>query len=701
MTTARAVRTAACGLLLLIAGMAALPWAKTARAAEAAASAPATADPAIERVLAKVFPALVRVDVVMVDGDGGRLNKRRGAGSGVVISPAGHVVTNHHVAGRARHLVCRMADGEEIDADLVGTDPLADIAVMKLDLASRPAGAKPLAVAAFGDSDRVRVGDRVFALGSPAAVSQSVTAGIVSNTSMVQPEFFWPFTLKLDGEDVGELVRWIAHDAVIFGGNSGGPLVNAGGEIVGINEIGLGSLGGAVPGNLAKAVAEQLIATGRVDRSWIGLEAQPLLKDARERRGVLVAGVIADSPADKAGIKPGDIVLAVNDTAVNCLISDELALFNRIVLGLPVGKPATLRILGGGVAGDEKTVTVTTMRRERTVADDEEVRSWGMTARDFTRMSALEHRRPDTRGVQVDSVRAGGPCTDARPPLEPGDVIVSVAGKQVESLEALRRASRELTAGREPPVSVVVGFERKKSQYLTVVKIGREPPAQKPGLARRPWLPAATQVLTQELAEALNLSGQKGVRVTQVFPVGKDGERPDLAVGDLLFTLDGEPIDASRAEDASVFTNMIQQRKIGDRVRLTGIRDGRPLELTAVLVPPMMAPAELPRHKDEHFELTIRDLGFEDRTAKQIGDTVSGVFVERVEPAGWASLARLALDDVVVAIDGTPTPDVATAKKLLAAAAAGRQKRLVFFVRRGIHSLFLECEPGWDDRPHD
>lgn len=684
------------GLLPLLAALAVPSAASPARAAEAA---PAIADPAIERVLAKVFPALVRVDVVMVEGDGGRLNKRRGAGSGVVISAAGHVVTNHHVAGRARHLVCRMADGEEIEADLVGTDPLADIAVIKLDLAGRPAGAKPLAVATFGDSDAVRVGDRVFALGSPAAVSQSVTAGIVSNANMVMPEFFWPFTFKLDGEDVGELVRWIAHDAVIYGGNSGGPLVNAGGEIVGINEIGLGSLGGAVPGNLAKAVAEQLMATGRVERSWIGLEAQPLLKDGRERRGVLVAGVIAGSPAADAGIKSGDVVLAVNDTAVNCLIPDELPLFNRLVLGLPVGTPATLRIRSGG--GEEQTVTVTTMARERSVAEDEEVRSWGMTARDFTRMSALEHRRPDTRGVQVDSVRGGGPCTDARPPLEPGDVIVSVADKPVASLEALRRVSRELTAGKEAPLPVVVGFERKKARYLAVVKIGREPPEEKPGLARKPWLPAATQVLTRELAEALQLSGKKGVRVTEVFAVGKDGARADLAVGDLLFTLDGEPIDASRAEDASVFEKLIQRRKIGDQVKLAGLRDGRPLEVTVTLVPPMKAAAELPRHKDEHFELTVRELGFEDRTAKQIGDTVSGVFVERVEPAGWASLAQLALDDVIVAIDGTPTPDVAAAKKLLAAAAAGRQKRLVFFVRRGIHSLFLECEPGWDDRPQD
>ena len=685
-----------CRALLLATG-AAIAAAVLLGPARAEAPPAAGADPAIERVLAQVFPALVRVDVVMVNGDGGRLTKRRGAGSGVVISREGHVVTNHHVAGRARHLVCRMADGEEIDADLVGTDPLADIAVIKLDLAGRPAGAKPPAVAAFGDSDAIRVGDRVFALGSPASVSQSVTAGIVSNVSLVLPEFAWPFTLKLDGEEVGELVRWIAHDAVLFGGNSGGPLVNAAGEIVGINEIGLGSLGGAVPGNLAKAVAAELIAKGRVDRSWIGLEAQPLLKDGRERRGVLVAGVIDDSPAAQAGIQPGDVVLAVNGRDVDCLIPDELPLFNRTVLGLPVGAPASFRIRSAG--GAEKTVTLTTMPRERTRGEDEEVRSWGMTARDFTRMSALEHRRPDTRGVQVDSVRPGGPCTDARPPIEPGDVIVSVADTPVDSLAALRRASRELVADREGSVPVVVGFERKRSRYLTVVKIGREPPEQKPGLARKPWLPAATQVLTKELALALGLAGKQGVRVTKVHP-DRGAERAGLQVGDILFTVDGEPIEATQVEDAGVFDKLIERRKIGDTVRLAGLRAGQPLELAVVLEPPMKAAAELARHKDENFELTIRELGFEDRTARQI-DAASGVFVERVEPAGWASLAQLALDDVIVSIDGKPTPDVATARAVLQDAARRKQRRLVFFVRRGIHSLFLECEPGWDARSQD
>jgi serine protease Do len=233
-----------------------------------------------------------------------------------------------------------------------------------------------------------------------------------------------------------------------------------------------------------------------------------------------------------------------------------------------------------------------------------------------------------------------------------------------------------------------------------LLKGSREPPEEIAGVARKPWFPAATQVLTRELAEALKLPGKKGVRVTEVFP-GRAAERAGLQVGDILHTFDGEPIDANRVEDATVFEKMIQRRKIGDTVKLSGARAGQPLELAVVLESPMKAAVELPRHKDEHFELTIRDLSFDDRTAKQVGDAVSGVFVERVEPAGWASLAKLALDDLIVSIDGTPTPDVATARKLLATAAEEKRRRLVFFVRRGIHSLFLECEPAWDARPHD
>ena len=129
-------------------------------------------------------------------------------------------------------------------------------------------------MAKFGDSSALEVGDTVLAMGSPAGLSQSVTQGIVANTEMIAPGG----AMRLDGESVGELVRWIGHDAVIFPGNSGGPLVNLKGEIIGVNEVGIGSLGGAIPSNLARKVADELIAKGHVERSWIGLVAQPLLK---------------------------------------------------------------------------------------------------------------------------------------------------------------------------------------------------------------------------------------------------------------------------------------------------------------------------------------------------------------------------------------------------------------------------------------
>ncbi len=162
-------------------------------------------------------------------------------------------MTNHHVAGHAQRMFCTLWNREEIEAELIGTDPLTDISIIKL----KPEKPREFTPASFGDSSIMRVGDDVLAMGSPMALSQSVTLGIISNTEMIMPRFFGPRgQFKLDGEDVGALVRWFAHDAAIYGGNSGGPLVNLRGEIIGINEISFG-LSGAIPGNLARQAASR------------------------------------------------------------------------------------------------------------------------------------------------------------------------------------------------------------------------------------------------------------------------------------------------------------------------------------------------------------------------------------------------------------------------------------------------------------
>src|ERR1022692_3962336 len=155
-------------------------------------------------------------------------------GSGAIISQDGYLITNHHVAGHAARIVCTLWNREEVEAELIGTDPLTDIAVLKL----KPESPRQFVPARFGDSARLRVGDAVLAMGSPMALSQSVTLGIISNVEMIMPRMFGnQGRFQLDGEDVGSLIRWIAHDAAIYPGNSSGPLVNLRGEIVGINEI--------------------------------------------------------------------------------------------------------------------------------------------------------------------------------------------------------------------------------------------------------------------------------------------------------------------------------------------------------------------------------------------------------------------------------------------------------------------------------
>src|SRR6185503_15010807 len=645
---------------------------------------------AIQRAVDAVYPALVRIHVVHEEGSGGRMQKRQASGSGTIISEDGYILTNHHVAGRATRVVCRLSNREEVDAVLVGTDPLSDLAVLKLDLASRRDPKAKLPVAKFGNSERVKVGDVVLAMGSPAGLSQSVTKGIVANTAMISPG--GGSGLTLDGEKVGELVRWIGHDAVIFPGNSGGPLVNLRGEIVGVNEVGIGSLGGAIPGNLAQAVAKELIRQGRVSRSWIGIEVQPLLKKMAREKGVLVSAVLTDSPASKAGIRPGDLITEFNGTAIAASRSQEdIPVFNRMVLTAPVSANVTVKGLRGGKPLQWK---LTTLDREPNQATETELRNWGLTVRDFTRVSALERHRTEKKGVLVDSVRAGGPSAECKPPLKDDDIIVRIGSNDVANVEMLARFTREFTKGLSEPQPVLVTFERGLQELVTVARIGPELQDDKPARPAKAWLGLETQVLTRELAETLNLEGKKGVRVTQVV-ADSPAAAAGVKVGDIFLKLDGQVIAASTLSDQELFDNLIRQYKVGGSAEMDGVRNGQPLKISAALGRQPKPSSELEEFKDDRFEFTAREMSLSDRLDAKLEPDTPGVRIGSVQNAGWAALAGLSSGDVLLSIDERRIESIPALREVLTKFRDSKPRRVVFFVKRGIRTQFIELEPKW------
>ena len=635
-----------------------------------------------------VYQAIVRIEVVSERGSNGRMLKSGSTGSGVIIDSSGLVVTNHHVAGKATRLTCRLYDGEEVGADLLGADALTDLAVLRLRLENRAEDAQSLTTAVFGDSDLVQVGDPCFAMGSPAGLSQSVTRGIISNLALISNR---SGSFRLDGENVGELVRWLGHDAVIFPGNSGGPLVNQQGEIIGINEVAIASLGGAIPSNLAKSVSLELAEKGYIERSWTGLECQPFIQDTKP--GVLISGVIDGSPAMVSRFLPGDLVTQVDGKKVLAKIREDLPLFHQIISALPPQREISF----SGFRNDKPMKwTLKTEKRQPAFHPEKELKNWGLTLRDFTQLSSLEARMDGKTGVQVHSVAQGGPSSSSKPQLVENDVITEVDGQPIHKISDLIEITRERTAGQTEAVPVLVKFERNLANYLTVVKIGPEAEEKRPLEAWKPWLGVSTQVLTAELAEAIGLPSQsRGVRLSQVFP-NTPAERAGMKAGDLLFRIDGQIIQAYRPEDVEVFGNMIKQYRVDSTVGFEVWRDGEKIDLNATLDKRPTPANELPEYEDEELEYTVRELSFGDRVFLRIDPKEHGLLVENVESAGWASLAGLRQGDLLLRVNGADVHGIEQMNEVMDQIHQSKPQRVVFFVKRGIHTLFIEIEPEWN-----
>jgi serine protease Do len=257
---------------------------------------------------------------------------RRATGSGFVIDPSGLIVTNAHVIESAGQIQVRLADGRRFPATIVGRDNRVDLALLQI------AGASRLTVLPLGDSNRLRVGELVLALGNPFGLEQSVSFGIVSRKGA-------PLTVAAPGFD------FIQTDAAINPGNSGGPLVNVSGEVVGVNSMAArnGSIGFAIPSNLVKMLLPQLVSKGHVDWGWLGIAIAEITEDDLDRlklsepKGVLVRSVMPGDPADKGGVRADDVILGIDGTRL-----ESPRDLQRVVSSTPVGKKVRVVVLREG-----------------------------------------------------------------------------------------------------------------------------------------------------------------------------------------------------------------------------------------------------------------------------------------------------------------------------------------------------------------
>jgi serine protease Do len=642
---------------------------------------------AVDSAIARVRPALVRIQVVSTDYREGREVKRQAVGSGVIITKDGHLVTNHHVAGHGARMICTLWNREEIEAELIGTDALTDVAVLKL----KPVRPRAFQFAEWGDSSTIRVGDTVLAMGSPMALSQSVTLGIISNVEMVMPRGFGSRgRLELDGEDVGSLVRWIGHDAAIYGGNSGGPLVDLAGRVVGVNEISFG-LSGAIPGNLARAVARDLMENGKVRRSWIGIDVQPLFKHTEGGRGVVIGGVIEDSPASRAGVTAGDLLLGVAGKETNARYDEQIPDVMRVVTSLKIGRETDLLVMR---AGKELKLRITPLERGEADLKQHEVKEWGITARNISFLAAREMKRTNQLGVLVTTVRPGGPAGDAKPPINSDDVLVEVNGEQIDNLEALRRVTKKVLGDKTDPVRVMAAFERGSRRYLTVLAIGIQE-MRDPGLEiSKAWLPVETAVITREISGLMKIPELRGFYITQVYP-GRSAAKAGLQPGDFIVAVDGEKMSASAPEHDEELAALIRQYDIGAKVDLAILRDGKRIVVPVELERSPKLRREMRKYRSTDFEFTARDISFFDIAAERWPADQTGALVEEVKSGSWADLGSMQTGDLIVEVEGQSIKDVAQLKSVMERVTADKRKFLVIKVHRGIHAAFLELEPTW------
>jgi serine protease Do len=424
----------------------------------------AEAQAGMNRGFNRLLDAVVRIDVRETTFEDGAPRIISGIGSGVIISEDGIILTNAHVASPlAVDISVTLASLERVNAQLVGWDHWTDLAVIRVDLADLRRRKLKFAYAEFGDSESLAPGETVYAVGTPYGLTRTVTRGIISNNNR---PFEDPRGIR--GYEVGMFNNWLQTDAAINPGNSGGPLVTEDGRVIGINSrayIGADNLGFAIPGNIARRVSSALVKQGFITRSYLGI-VPGVLQDLERfyslasNTGMLVNSVDPGSPAARAGLRPGDIMLSLNGQKIDGRFPEQLPPIENLIADLPVGSTVSLGVKRGAQTLE---LTAVSEKLESRVGEEWAFDKWGLSVRRVSRAFARENQLPDDSGVLVIGVQAGYPA--ALSGIAVGDIITKVAGVPLTSLALLKEHYQHYV---DTPAPVLIEAQRNRRIALYV-----------------------------------------------------------------------------------------------------------------------------------------------------------------------------------------------------------------------------------------
>jgi serine protease Do len=398
----------------------------------------------ISRAKSEVFPALIFVKPIVADYESGEKKQQEVFGSGVIVSPDGYAVTNWHVVDKAVSINCVLYDERQVKVELIGSDRDTDLALLKLPA---PPEGKTYPNARFADFAGVQEGDFVMALGSPFGFQRSISLGIISNAHRY---------IGFDTEY--KYNTWIQTDAAINPGNSGGPLIDTRGAIVGINTLGIdgSGIGFSIPGSRVQDVVERLKRDGKVVRAYVGLRLQAL-KDFHSNtfvegeHGVLIAGVEENSPAAQASIRPGDILLAIDDKPVEGLYAEMLPAIWRALVDLKAGSPVPMELQRGG---EKVQVQVAPQLKGQSEGEDFDCRRWNMTVKEINKDRTPQLYYLKEKGVFVQGIRFPGNAASSG--LGRRDIILTIDKEPVLTTDDVKRVYERIVNDEKREKKVVV-----------------------------------------------------------------------------------------------------------------------------------------------------------------------------------------------------------------------------------------------------